>query len=185
MRVGSVAATTIGVAALLVARPSGAGQAPAVSVDRGSLAEDVRAVNRDLWFVASAGLRRLGYSIPARAISRHIVATADNSFDACLGQAGVIWQTDSEEAAMSEWNKLDHLVKEVELDRDSSSTDIATCRDVYRRVTGDLILRALSGCHNSPVSVEKHRLERVRAVFSAYLAAVQQDIAANGAAPRR
>jgi hypothetical protein len=174
----------MGIAVLLVARPSAAGQAAAVSVDRGSLGEDVRAVRQDLLFLVSAGLSRLGYWIPARAVSRHIVATADNSFDACLAQAGVTWQA-SGETAISEWNKLDRLVKEVELDPDSSAAEIATCRDVYRRVTGDLIVRAMSVSYCGPTSAVQRRLEKVRPVFAAYVAAVQQGVAADGAAPRR
>lgn len=185
MRVGSLAAMTVGVTALLVARPSVADQTPAEDVARGSLDEDLRSAGQGLWFLVSAGLGRLGYGDAARVVSRHIVATAGNRFDVCLAQADVTWRTPSEARALVEWNTLDRVMREVEVDSESSAADIATCREIYRRVTGDLVWRALSDAHCGPVAITNRRLEKVRVMVAAYLAAVEQGVVADSAGPRR
>jgi hypothetical protein len=184
----SFAVAAAGIAALLFARPSAADQAGTGGAGQSLLADDLHAARRDLLLLVSAGLSRLGVWTPATAVSRELLADADDAFEACVAQAGVTWQTahgSSEEAAFSEWNTLDRLVKEVAAQADASPGDGNTCRDLYRRVTGDLVYRALSGSHCGPTSVEMRRLEKVRTLFAAYLAAVQHDVAADRARPGR
>jgi hypothetical protein len=186
MRAGSFSAMAVGITALFMFHPAAAGQAGGATVERGSLDGHVRAARREVLLLASAGLSRLGMWFPASAVSRELVAAADSTFDRCVAQAAVAWQTAqvSEEMGFAEWANLDRLAKDIELDGEVSVGDKAICRETYKRVTGNLVFQALSGAHCGPFAVERRRLEKVRGLFAAYEAAVQ-DVAAEGATPRR
>ena len=187
MRAGSFSAMAVGIATLFMVHSAAAGQAASATVERESLDGHVRAARRGVLLLASAGLSRLGMWLPARAVSRELVAAADSTFDRCVAQAAVAWQTGevSEEMGIAEWAKLERLAKDIEFDEEVSEGEKAMCRQTYRRVTGHIVWQTLSGSHCGPYSVERLRLEKVRVLFAAYQAAVQQGVAADGAAPRR
>jgi hypothetical protein len=183
MKLHRFTAATLVASALLLARP-GISRAEAQSRGPTTLADDLGALKRDLLLLLSAGLDRLRMWKEASVVSRHLVATTDDTFEACVAQAAVVWQltetSPGVDAAYSEWEKLRAIVDRNGADHDSTKAERETCRASYRRVSGNLIYRGMLTSDLGRPSMEK-----IRVVSSAYQVAVQQGVAADGAAPRR
>lgn len=187
MRARSIAAIIVGMAALLVVRPSVASQGRVVvTADHASLADDIRAVNHVALRLASVGLSRLGMWNEAAAVSRQLLAAAADPVDACIAQAAVTWQSSQAllgETAFSEWEKLRGMVNDIDRTSGASASEVDVCRAIYRRVTGHLIYLDQSACHNARRSVLTRQRKRLLGLYEAYWA-VQARVAAGPDTPR-
>jgi hypothetical protein len=174
MRVRSYAAILVGTAALTVARPSMAGQDRATTTTTGaSLMSDVQRVTWTGLLLASIGLERLGWRHEAAAVSRHLVVTADDPVDACIAQAGVVWQTAESSLApttFTEAARLRRMVSDVGGAADASAADVEVCRSLYRRVMGELIFQEQRAFHCGPYAVVRAENEKLLALYRAYWA---------------
>jgi hypothetical protein len=171
MRPRLFAATLAGAAVLLIARPGVAGQSD--SAAGATLGEDIRAIKRDVLLLVSTGLSELHLWRAAAAVSRSLVAAADDPFDACVAQAAVVWQTTQTlrygTPVWSEWKTLRRLAEELERDKDATPADRVVCREAFRRVTGHFIDVETMGTSCGRISWVRY--VPLLAVFAAYEAA--------------
>jgi len=174
MRVRSYAATLVGTAALLLARPSMAGQEGATAATPGaSLMNDVQRVTWTGLLLASVGLERLGLRSEAAAVSRHLRVAAEDPLDACIAQAGVLWQTAGrslDQSTFAEVARLRRMASDIGKSTDVSAADVEVCRAVYRRVTGELIYREQLASHCGPYAVVRAENEKLLALYREYWA---------------
>jgi hypothetical protein len=189
MRARSFVATVAGIAALLVgARSSVAGEGPAPSTAEGaSLRNDIQRVRRAGLLLVSVGLSRLRLWTEAAAVSRELLAEADDPFDACIAQAAIVWQTSGafvRGGTSAEWEKLRRMVSEIESTAGASNSDVEMCRAVYRRVTGHLIYMDSAAFHCGSNSMLKRQRKRLRGLYEAYWA-VEPGLAASRSLLRR
>jgi hypothetical protein len=169
----------------LLARPGMAGQ-EAIAPRPSTLSDDLGALKRDVLLLLSVGFARTRMWSEARVVSQHLVDTADDPVDTCVAESALVWQTAREDAepysdaTLKEWRKLRDTVNRVGADRSVTPEEQDVCRSSYRRVTGSLIYEGLRTTDLGRASYEK-----IRVMFVAYLDAVQQGVAADGALRRR
>jgi hypothetical protein len=175
------------VTALLAVRPGSANAATDLALVRrleARIGDTLRAVGRDLLVLTSAGYVRAGMWKEATVVSRVLVSMAGDASQACVAQAAVAWQASEVSyvggVAFSEWGNLRRLVEDVERDEDASSADRRMCEDAYRRVTGHLVV-----VWHRTTDLDGASLQQLQGLYAAYGIAVQQRVAAAGAAPRR
>ena len=171
MRLRTSAALMVTGFLLLLARPGLAGQEPTAR-ERSTLSDDIGALKRDFLLLLSVGLERAGMRKGASVVSRHLVATAEDPFETCMAQAAFVWQTADAgpfpDLTLKELEKLRGTVSRVGADDRFTPEEKEACRSGYRRVTGDLIYEGMR-----TTDLGRASLERIRAVFAAYLATVQ------------
>jgi hypothetical protein len=178
----------IGIAVLAISSPTYAAGEGAQSVGvvrtwevRGGMA--LRSIARDFLVLMSTGYSQAHMWNEATMVSRALVAMADDSPEACVAQATLVWQVGQVwvgDAAFSEWRKLHELEQNVEADQRVESGDRLECLAAYRRVTGDLIVRG-----QLVSDLSRADFEKIRILAAAYDIAVQPGVAAAGAAPHR
>jgi hypothetical protein len=180
---GTVAGITLTGLLLVVAPPVMAGQ-DAAPQERSTLRDNAGALKRDFLLLLSMGLGRVGMWKEASVVSQYLVETADDPFEICVAQAAMVWQMAKAgfyfDATYGEWEKLDRTVTQFGADGRFTAVEKAACRSSYRRVTGDLIE---GGMRTS--DLRRSSLERIRVLSAAYVGAVQEGVAEDGASPRR
>jgi hypothetical protein len=164
---------------LLFMAPLGMAGQEIAGHESSTLRDDVGALKRGLLLLLSMSLGRAGSWKEASVVSKHLVDTADDPFEACVAQAAVVWQMTEEgpyfDATYKEWEKLGGTVNRVGADGRFTPEEKAACRLSYRRVTGNLIDGGMRTTDLGRASYEK-----IRVVFVAYLGAAQQGVAADG-----